>query len=45
MFKGLECYAHDYCIGNACKDILNTSKTCENKDAKCWVSISKVYFS
>lgn len=42
MFKGLQCYAHTACVGDACQDVLNRTdsiKTCGKDETKCWVNI------
>ncbi len=43
MFKGLRCYDHTPCAGNACPDISSNNtgiiKTCKSDETKCWVSI------
>jgi hypothetical protein len=43
IFKGLECYEHGYCIGNACQNVANNTKQCSKEDSRCWVYIYKAF--
>ncbi len=44
MFKGLQCYQHDFCFLSACGNISQNVVTCKNDDDQCWVNTQKIFF-